>query len=141
MWSKRNRLAVATTIYENLYWDYYEFNKEKWLFDADYLQEFLAGEKTDEIDGELVKKAVAEFYAKKPQIDTILKDYIEYNSKTFLIVYAVLCSFLVEREGLETEEKERLVGKYIKLTQDLIAGGNTSLVHAILSKIQPETIR
>lgn len=139
-WSKRNRLAVAITIYENLYWDYHNLDKKNWVFDVDYLQEFLSGEKTDEISGKIVKNALEDYHEKKKKMDLVLKDYIEDISKTFLIVNAVLYAFLVERDLVEeVSEKEKLVGKYIKLTQDLIAGGNTSLVHAILSKIQPSS--
>ena len=149
MWSKRNRTAICFTIYHDLFW------REKELLQYDHtdeveltwLDESIAGDTQDKLDTKLVHRAF-EFY-RLHQDDVLhakLDPFLQDRQKTFPIVTAILFTYLIEVELNKTTEDiaSTCVGKYIKLTQDYIAGGNTSLVHAILSKMSgkelPETL-
>jgi transcription termination factor NusB len=135
MWSKRNRLTVCVQIFEDLYWQDIPEKESHIAFSQEELEDLVPGEKIDVIDYKLVQKALKlwrkngeEYYQK------VFETYMDNWSKTLLSVRAVLYGWVLESE-MTGVPKEELVGKYIKLTQDLVAGGNTGLVHALLSKV------
>lgn len=140
MWSKRNRMAICCTIYQSLFWRESGVNQDAWIFDAEFLDEVLPGEKTDAVDGELVFAQYNNFLLlQNTVLDAAIDPFMQESKKTFDVVQAVLYTFVLERTLVSATEISEtggtMVGKYIKLTQDLIAGGNTGLVHAILSKM------
>lgn len=135
MWSKRNRLAVATRIFSDLFWLDGSLGDVHTNFTLHELDDILSGEKTDTIDLKLVEKASKYFHEKGEDFfQNEFAVYIDDWHKTLSSVRAVLYTWLIEAEFTQTSRSE-LVGKYIKLTQDLVAGGSTSLVHALLSKM------
>lgn len=139
MWSKRNRLAICSVIYQHIFWE--SLVQEGLVepnFDVDLLNEILSGEETDIINDKVVKEAETYFMVHREEIWSKLAPYMDQWEKTFDIVKAVLYTYILESELFGVENVK--VGKYIKITQDLIAGGSTSLVHAILSKITGHNI-
>ena len=135
MWSKRNRLTVCVQIFEDLYWQDIPEKENHLEFSKSELEDLIPGEKTDQIDYKLVQKALKQYQKLgEGHFQEVFTEYMDNWSKTLLSVRAVLYCWVLESE-MTGVDKAELVGKYIKLTQDLIAGGNTGLVHALLSKV------
>lgn len=135
MWSKRNRLTVCAQIFEDLYWEDLPEKGSHVHYSSEELDELVPGEKTDVIDRKLIKNVLKEFHSKgEAYYQAVFQEYMENWEKTLLPVRAVLYGWVIESE-MTGVSREDLVGKYIKVTQDLVAGGNTGLVHALLSKV------
>jgi hypothetical protein len=135
-------MAICCTIYQVLFWREMGIDTDSWIFDPVLLDEVLPGEHSDAVDPELVYAEYQRFLAiEKTELDPLIDPYMSEAKKTFDVVQAVLYTFMLEKSLVPSGEISQtggtMVGKYIKLTQDLIAGGNTGLVHAILSKMYP----
>lgn len=136
MWTKRNRMAVCTRIFEDLYWKELDIDQTAHRhFDGDELEDLIPGEKISPVDSRLVAEAAEYFHTKgEDYFQDVFSQYMDNWNKTLLPVQSVLYSWIIESDLTGVDRKE-LVGKYIKATQDLVAGGNTGLVHALLSKV------
>ena len=135
MWSKRNRLTVCVEIFEELYWRDVPEKSSHENFSISELEDLIPGDKADKIDSKLVHQALANFTTKgEAYYQEVFKEYMDNWEKTLDTVRSVLYTWIIESETTG-QPKEELVGKYIKLTQDIVAGGNTGLVHALLSKV------
>ena len=136
MWSKRNRLTVCAKIFEELYWqDMEEDISHHDQFSTSELEELVPGDEADLINTELVTAALENFRTKgEAYYQNVFHSFMDDWRKTLFTVKAVLYTWVLEYEATK-EPRSELIGKYIKLTQDIVAGGNTSLVHAILSKL------
>jgi transcription termination factor NusB len=132
VWDKSVRQILFTVIYEYLFWGQ-NFDDSQIDWDLIYtLNKFEYEEAIDEAQ-DLFKK----FLETEQELEDGVKPYMQNWDKTFDIVRAVLFTAQMELASnyLTIEEKEKIVGKYIHLTQDMIGGKNPALVHAVLSKI------
>jgi hypothetical protein len=135
MWSKRNRLTVCVEIFEELYWKDIPEKSSHEHFTISELETLIPGDKEDKIETKLVKLALLDFKTKGEEYyQAVFAEYMDNWDKTLDTVRSVLYTWILESEATG-QPKEELVGKYIKLTQDIVAGGNTGLVHALLSKV------
>ena len=136
MWIKQDRQALSLAIYMHL------FRSEAGMdfaLDGDSIELIEGVVNRDE--AAVNKKDLAKFF------DIYTDNSINYTKliiphmnnweKTYEIVKAVIYCYIIERVDLEEQgiEAENLIGKYVKLTQDWVAGGNTGLVHAVLAKL------
>jgi hypothetical protein len=139
MWTKEVRLAVCSSIYEDIFWNsVVAQDKTVTKIDEDFIEDVVKNLTKEDV---AVYESTIKTYKsnQKEYYLEVLKPYIEDWKKTFDIVQAILISFILEREYYtvhnETIADADYAGKYIKVTQDLVGGGNTGLVHAIISKI------
>jgi hypothetical protein len=139
MWTKEVRLAVCSSIYEDIFWhSVVAQDKTVIKIDEEFVEDVI--KVFTQQDKKMYELAIESYKLKGQQYYLeLLKPYIEDWKKTFDIVQAILISFVLEREYYtqhnETISAQDYAGKYIKVTQDLVGGGNTGLVHAIISKI------
>ncbi len=140
MWDKFFRAAMVNTVYQDIFWKNIEIVNE---IDTDFIVEQMKknlSEKSLEsfnVDTKQLDEKLVECEANYTEHKKFLLKYLEGWYKTYDIVKAILFVFLIERMDAESKGLDigDVVGKYIKLTQDIVGGKSTSLVHAILSKI------
>ena len=146
MWGKYFRLSLITAVYQEMFWrgipsveldlDVLHIvntvEEKRDPSDKNVEQEQKEIISTEDLSSELQKCLALE----KEYVD-VLKEYLADWAKTYDLVKAVLFVFMLEKaEATEAgEDPSELVGKYIKITQDLVGGKSTGLVHAILSKM------
>ncbi len=141
MWKKKFRICLFYGIYQYIFW--LNIDQEKHL-DWDHIIAQAFGERND-LDQEAIKNEFTNFLENKKTFDQILTQNLKEPSKTYLTVKAVLYTFFLEVAFLEREDHisqgSNIVGKYIKLTQEIVGGESTGLVHAITSKVYAEKVQ
>jgi transcription termination factor NusB len=164
MWSYSLRFCLFFCIYQSLFQlsigipfaqpDYDKFfdtvlSEYPGIFELDSKDD--STEIDEEIQEERVEAMKAElfvsmeyFFANYDQFQEILKGYLSNWSKTFDIIKAIICCFLIEKNicsndpELEKLFSEKGVGTYIKLSEEFTVLANVKLVHAVLSKLSPK---
>jgi transcription termination factor NusB len=133
MWDKSVRVLVFTAIYEDLFWA----GEGVVSFDLDWE---LVADLNGINDQELIHQA-KQYYLKfkdsRDAFEVRIKPFMQSWQKTFDIVKAVLYTAVLELDGAGSnyDGKDKIIGKYIHLTQDMVGGKNPALVHAVLSKL------
>lgn len=135
MWKKDFRICLFYVIYQYIFW--LSIDQEKKL-DWNHIEAQAFGERSD-LDLETVKKEYKNFIDNKTTFDQVLANNLKEPNKTYLTVKAILYVFFLEIDFLEREgvlsQTNNIVGKYIKLTQEVVGGESTGLVHAVTSKV------
>jgi hypothetical protein len=134
MWEKKYRFSLFVAIYQYLFWNNLSLD---YSIDWDKILNEVFGEEVDFDNVAPLQKDFDFFLSKKESFDEILVKHLKDSSKTYDMVKAVLYTFLTETEGGEkdVEALEKIVGKYIRLTQEMVGGQSTALVHAVTSKV------
>jgi hypothetical protein len=135
MWNKTERFVLATGIYEHMLEPtHISENLINWNFIVDNC--LYSGEKIDESKVENrfnIYLQNQDLYLKK------LNNYLQNLSITPQIVISILISFFIEIDEALAMSDEKIesnfLGKYPRLTQEVIAGEYTSLVNAIVRKV------
>ena len=144
MWAKEFRFLVFVGLYSFLFWEE-EFSRE------DFQKNDLEALKTmfyadSDFTEEEIKKAldfILKTHANKSDYKKILLNYLNNWDKTYLLTQSILFTFLAEIGDIQKKEveKENIVGKYIRLTQEMVGGQSTALVHAVASKILEDKLK
>ncbi len=135
MWNKTERFVLATGIYEYLLEPtHISENAINWNFIVDNCLY-----KEEEIDYDKIELRFnifinnQQFYLDKIQL------YLQDLTITPHIVISILISFFIEIDEALAKSEEiiegNFLGKYPRLTQEVIAGEYTSLVNAIVRKV------
>jgi hypothetical protein len=134
MWNKIERFVLVTGIYDNLLEPtYYTDNDINWDFIIDNC---LYQKET--VDKEKINFRYNIFLNNKVLYLDKIKTYLQNFDMTPQIVIAILITFFIEvDEAIASNEilKGNFLGKYPRLTQELIAGEYTSLINAIVRKV------
>lgn len=133
MWEKNYRQAVFTGIYQIIFWREQGISMD---IDLEYILEQINSKNIVTNKTEL-NFALDIFLQNESEYNIILEKYLKKRDKTFLLVLAILYTYMVETQHkIYTEsEKTKIVSHYIRLTENLIGGQNVNLVHAILIKL------
>lgn len=138
MWEKSFRFSLFTLIYQDLFWR--NLGVESYQ-PAEHIELVLSEVKLKEDEQPPKEEELLAFldifHARELSFETELKKYLSQYEKTYTAVRAILFTFLLEKESVmeAQEDPGDIVGKYIRLTQNMVGGENTGLVHAVLSKI------
>lgn len=135
MWQKTFRFLVFNSIYNQIF-----LTREEGVLGS-YSQDLHSLALSSLHDPDVVIKSEIEkrlnkFQEEGKENTDFLKKFLPKWDQTYPIVKAILFTFLLEKQ--EVEDANQIIGKYIKLTQDMIGGENTSLVHAVLAKVAGE---
>ena len=138
MWEKSFRSSLFSLVYQDLFWR--DLGVE--TYDPKQHLELVLSEvklkEGESLPSEAkLLESLSAFEEKEGAFETELKKYLNQYDKTYTAVRALLFTFLVERDMIleKKEDPGDIVGKYIRLTQNMVGGENTGLVHAVLSKI------
>ena len=134
MWNKIERFVLVTGLYDYLLDPtYYTDNNINWDFIIDNC---LYQKET--VDIEKINFRYNIFLNNKVLYFDKIKTYLQNFDITPQIVIAILITFFIEvDEAVADKEvlKGNFLGKYPRLTQELIAGEYTSLINAIVRKV------
>lgn len=137
MWDKSFRFSLFAGIYEALFWEEQEShgtNSIDWSIITAQL-----GHAETQPSVTLLQACLDTFLANQTSYTQILKKHLNSWNKTYLIVRACLYCFLTEKDYLQRNnvayDESKLVGRYLRLSEDLIGGQNVALVHAVISKL------
>lgn len=138
MWDKLTRQAIFSAIYQIVFFQDQELD---WNIDWEYILENSPKitEETDIPSFLSLTSYLDLFYEKRGLFESYLKIKLPNWESTFPLIKACLYTFLTEYSYITTNfndfDKEALLGKYIKLSQETIGGQSVTLVHAVTSKI------
>jgi hypothetical protein len=161
MWEKDFRKLIFYIVYQALFlnwnlefWQNLDFDekldlieKNKQIIDSTKSQKndlILINYLTKPDSSVAVDKILNDFLLKKDDYWQKICQNLKDTKKTYTAVSTCLYTYLLEKdfidtqfltEEIATENKQNLIGKYIKLAQDFIGDENVSLVHAILIKL------
>jgi transcription termination factor NusB len=136
MWNKVERFVLVTGIYNHLMYNQMKMDTEieiDWDFIANnclYLKE--------NYDLDDVKNRFKNYFEHSDKFDSLVKEYLTNLDITPLIVIAILITFFLEIDESSKRDDTTTInflGKYPRLTQELIAGEYTSLINAIIRKV------
>ncbi len=135
MWEKKHRFSLFVAIYQYLFWNNLSLD-----YSIDWDKIFGEVFEEEEVfDARIIEQDFEIFLSKKENFDEVLTQYLKDSSKTYDMVKAILYTFLTEMGKTKAEEEgvvlEKIVGKYIRLTQEMVGGQSTALVHAVTSKV------
>lgn len=136
MWNKVERFVLVTAIYDQLMYNQMDMGTEieiDWDFIANnclYLSE--------DCDIEDIKDRCKLYLEDQDSYVSRVKEYLSNYDITPLIVIAILITFFLEVDESSSRDRTASIsflGKYPRLTQELIAGEYTSLINAIIRKV------
>jgi hypothetical protein len=134
MWNKVERFVLVTGLYDYLLEpELYSTIDIDWNFIVDnclYKEEL--------IDLERIKFRYSIFIDNKDLYLSKIKSYLQNLHITPQIVIAILATFFIELdEAIANNDvlKENFLGKYPRITQELIAGEYTALINAVVRKV------
>ena len=137
MWNKIERFVLVTGLYDYLLDPtYFNDSNINWDFIIDNC---LYQKET--VDKEKINFRYNIFLNNKVLYLDKIKTYLQNFDLTPQIVIAILITFFIEvDEALASDEKLKgnFLGKYPRLTQELIAGEYTSLINAIVRKVSTD---
>ncbi|MGL4758438.1 MAG: hypothetical protein ACRCXZ_03830 [Patescibacteria group bacterium] len=135
MWNKIERFVLVIGIYEYLL-------EPTHITESGINWDFIANNclyKNEEYSLDSIQRRFSVFTQNLDYYNKKIDVYLENTSKTPHIVIATLIAFFMEvDETLAINDdliKDNFLGKYPRLTQELIAGEYTSLVNAIVRKV------
>ena len=132
MLEKSERFTIVTAIYENLL-----IQDKAFEINWDFIIENSIYE-NNQINLELVKKMYTIFLENSSVYEKKVSTYLKSYSSTPLIVKAILITLFLETDKTVAENQgltDNFLGKYPRITQELIAGEYTSLINAIVRKV------
>ncbi len=133
MWSNSTRKVLISAVYEYLFWEKLEVRND---FEVEWDSLFNEHNKDNEsISIAELSALLDNFITNKDSYCTKIQKYINDWSKTYDLIKAVLITLVIELEIANPQEPEKLISKYIRISQNLVGGENPSLVHAVSSRI------
>jgi transcription termination factor NusB len=135
MWSKNFRKCLIGAIYQNLFWA--SFNETEYKPEWESLMAENYNQEIDKFKDQDLQKAYNVFLTNKADFTTNLKSFANQWERTFDLIQACLFAFETEYliSQLPPEEKNKMIGSYIKFAQDFAGGDNPALVHAVMSRV------
>jgi hypothetical protein len=135
MWNKTERFVLATGLYEYLLEPtHISENAINWDFIVDNCLY-----QKDDIDLLKIEKRFKIFLQNEDLYINKIEQYLQNLTITPQIVISILISFFIEIDESLAKSDETIegnfLGKYPRLTQEVIAGEYTSLVNAIVRKV------
>jgi transcription termination factor NusB len=135
MWSKNFRKCLIGAIYQNLFWA--SFNETEYKPEWESLMAENYNQEIDKFKDQDLQKAYNVFLTNKADFTKNLKSFANQWERTFDLIQACLYAFETEYliSQLPPEEKNKMIGSYIKFAQDFAGGDNPALVHAVMSRV------
>jgi transcription termination factor NusB len=135
MWSKNFRKCLIGAIYQNLFWA--SFNETEYKPEWESLMAENYNSEVDKFKAPDLQRAYKVFLANKADFTDNLKSFANQWERTFDLIQACLFAFETEYfiSELPSEEKNKMIGSYIKFAQDFAGGDNPALVHAVMSRV------
>jgi transcription termination factor NusB len=169
MWDKLTRKVIFLYIYNILFWDNLDLVAEKVeiatdnnipglvesdpneLINIDDLKIYSLDSDLKDIPKKFIEDNLGLFKQNQARFETILKPLLSNWGQTYLIVKAILFTFLLELDYLknpqnkttkddevsctDTDDNSQLIGKYLRLSQEYGNSQSVAVIHAVLAKI------
>ena len=134
MWTKSFRYLIFTSLYQVLFWrEQGENNPE-----IDFESIVSTVQINDIIDFKSAEIVLENYYKNEKELTEKLIEVLDDWDKTFIMIKACLYSFLLEKMDIQNsgdfDEVQKIISKYIRLSEELIGGKNVKLIHAVLIK-------
>jgi len=135
MWSKGLRVVPFAAIYEAIYWaDQFSLD----IFDLDEVQASYNVELEDKEKAKVLE-SIKKFQDNKEKYFATISQHTSNWEKTYDLIKAVMSTSLIEYDDIKdtttTEQRKKIVNKYVQIAQDMVGGNNPNLVFAIVGRM------